>query len=274
MKSIKGMNAVVTGGGSGIGRELAIQLSRMGAVTIITDIDKKGLDATCKMIQKNGGDCHPYLCDVSDRKKVYQFAEKAIKQHKHIDILINNAGRSMHGWIEDLQYESFELIMSINFWGVVYTTKAFLPHLLARPEAHVVNMSSVYGIMAVPSKSVYSITKFAVRAFSEALRQELHGTSVKVSCVHPGGVRTNNIKNRLWNLKKGEKRKIEEEIKRFHETSRTSAEDAAKVIIKGMLKNKPRILVGADAKLISAIARIMPARYDWFTRYILLPRIK
>jgi short-subunit dehydrogenase len=274
MKSIKDMNAVITGGGSGIGRELAIQLSLMGAIPIITDIDKKGLNETCKIIQKNGGVCHPYLCDVSDRKKVYQFADKAIKEHKHIDFLINNAGRSMHGWIEDLTYESFELIMAINFWGTVYCTKAFLPHLRTRPAAHIVNMSSVYGIMSIPSKSVYSITKFAVRAFTEALRQELHGTAIKVSCVHPGGVRTNNIKNRLWDLKKGEKRNIEKEIKRFHTASRTSAEEAAAVIIKGMLKNKPRILVGADAKIISLVARLMPARYDWFSRGIVFPKIK
>jgi short-subunit dehydrogenase len=274
MRSVKGMNAVVTGAGSGIGRELAIQLSQLGAAVIVTDVDQKGLDETCLVIKKNGGDCSPHVFDVSDRGNVYAFADETIKKHGHIDILINNAGKSMHGWIEDLTYESFQLIMAINFWGVVYCTKAFLPHLLTRPHANIVNLSSVYGILSIPSKSVYSITKFAVRAFSEALRQELYGTNVRVSCVHPGGVRTGNIRNRRWDLKPNEKRDIDEEEKRFHETARTSAADAAAGIIKGMLKDKPRILIGADAKLISLVSRLMPARYDWFVRKVVFPKIK
>lgn len=274
MESLKGKNAVVTGAGSGIGRELALQLSGLGALVILTDVDEKGLDATCAMIKKRGGQCHPHVFDVSDRKSVYTFAGEAVKKHGYVDILINNAGRSMHGWIEDVTYESFELIMAINFWGVVYCTKAFLPHLLTRPEASVVNLSSVYGILAIPSKAVYSVTKFAVRAFSEALRQELYGTNVKVSCVHPGGVRTGNIRNRRWDLKPDEKRDVDEEERRFHETARTSAVEAASAIIKGMMKGKPRILVGPDAFLMSIISRLMPARYDWFVRKVVFPKIK
>lgn len=274
MRTVNGMNAVITGAGSGIGQELAIQLSRFGVAVIATDIDKKGLDETCSIIKKNGGDCFPYMFDVSDHQKVYAFADEAVRKHGHIDILINNAGKSMHGYIEDLTYESFELIMGINFWGVVYCTKAFLPHLLTRPHAHIVNLSSVYGILLIPSKSVYSITKFAVRAFSEALRQELHGTNVKVSCVHPGGVKTNNIRNRRWDLKANETRDLDEEEKRFHKATRTSAADAAACIIKGMLKDRPRILIGADAKLISVVSRLMPASYDWFVRKIVFPKIK
>jgi NAD(P)-dependent dehydrogenase (short-subunit alcohol dehydrogenase family) len=128
MRTVNGMNAVITGAGSGIGRELAIQLSRLGAAVIVTDIDKNGLDETCLITKKNCGNCVPYVFDVSDRQKVYAFADEAVRKHGHIDILINNAGKSMHGYIEDLTYESFELIMGINFWGVVYTApRPFCP---------------------------------------------------------------------------------------------------------------------------------------------------
>ena len=180
----------------------------------------------------------------------------------------------MHGWIEDLVYDDFEKVMNTNFWGAVYCTRALLPHLRTRKQAYVVNISSVYGILAIPSKSVYSITKFAIRAFTEALRQELHGTGIHVSCVHPGGVKTGNIRNRIWNLKEGESRNIDEEEKRFHAAAKTTASSAAKTIIKGMLKKKPRILVGFDAHAMSVVSRLMPAHYDWFVRKFVYPKIR
>jgi short-subunit dehydrogenase len=137
-----------------------------------------------------------------------------------------------------------------------------------------VNLSSVYGILSIPSKSLYSITKFAVRAFSEALRQELYDTNVKVSYVHPGGVKTNNLRNRRLDLKPNETRDIDEEEERFHQATRTSTADAAAGIIKGMMRGRSRILIGADAKLISIVSRLMPARYDWFVRKVVFPKIK
>jgi len=189
--SLKGKVAAITGAGSGIGRYLAINLADEGCPAAISDVDEKGLQETANMLDDKPVDVTTHLVDAADRDQVYRFADDVVREHGKANIIINNAGVGLTTSLEEVSYEDFEWLLGINLWGVIYDSKAFLPHLKQQPEDHIVNISSVHGLFTNPRAGPYCTSKFAVRGFTQTLHQELKGTSVSVSCVHPGGIDTN-----------------------------------------------------------------------------------
>lgn len=265
MKSFENKIAVITGAGSGIGRELALQLSQKGALMAICDVRKDSLRDTRKMIEQQDRKCFSAVVDVSKREEVYRFAEEVMEQYGVVNIVVNNAGVALSNVsAEKLCYEDFEWIMGINFWGTVYGTKAFLPYLLEQNQAHIVNLSSVYGLTAVAKATAYCSSKFAVRGFTEALRQELRATPVAVALVHPGGIRT-HIARHSRAAKDGEFiADPAEAVRKFEQRAQTAASEAARCIINGISHNLPRVVIGKDAKFLDVLGRLRPALYDRF----------
>ena len=262
MKKLKGKIAVVTGASSGIGRELAIGLAREGCRLALVDIDADGLKETEIRVNQAGGEAIILRVDVSSREEMYAFAEEVIDAYGKVDIVINNAGLVFTSVIEDLPYKDFERIMNINFWGVVYGTKAFMGYLKKQKSSHIVNVSSVYGLWALSTQAAYSSSKFAVRGFTETLMQELKGTGVRVSCVYPGGVKSNIVKNsdsELFDINSAAKDAFD---KKFNSAAFTSPERAAKVIISGIKRNRKRILIGPDALFFDISQRLFPTLYQ------------
>ena len=265
MKSFKDKIAVVTGAGSGIGKELAIQLALQGSRVALADVNADGLESTLAEISRGHGQATSHIVDVSDREAVHAFAEDVIRQHGAVDILINNAGVALQDVkLKNISYDDLEWIINVNFWGVVHGTKAFLPHLLKRPQANLVNVSSVYGIAAAGNAGAYSTSKFAVRGFSEALRQELHHTPVKVTVVFPGGVRTGIARNSRIAQNGEPIADIESAVRSFEARQKISSAEAASQIIRGIQRDAPRLLIGNDVKLLDILARLAPAAYDLF----------
>ena len=258
MKSFKDKVTVITGAASGIGQQLGIQLAAAGAYTVLADVNEKGLQETFDTINNAGGNGSVHLMDVSKKEQVYALADEVIKNHGQVDIVINNAGVALGLMtIEELNYEEFEWLLGINLWGVIYGTKAFLPHLKKRPEASVVNISSVFGLAGFLGQGPYCISKFGVRGFTETLRAELlEEKNMHVMVAHPGGIKTNIAKNaRHRNISEKEKEGFDN---RFEQNARTTSEEAARQIIKGIKKRKPRIRIGYDALWIDRISRIAP----------------
>src|SRR5690606_19998891 len=178
-----------------IGRATAIELARRGARVAMTDLNRGGLAETEALIKAAGGEATTYLLDVADRDAVYAFAQEIEAAHGGADIVINNAGVAQIARVDELAYDDFEWVMNIDFWGMVYGTKAFLPQLQAKGGGHIVNVSSIFGLISVPTQAAYNSAKFAIRGFTEALRHEMKGTDIQVSCVHPGGIKTNIVRN-------------------------------------------------------------------------------
>jgi butyryl-CoA dehydrogenase len=263
MKNFQDKKVIITGAGSGMGRTLAYQLSAMGARVFITDINSATLQETEEQIISKGGKCRSYIVDSGSEESIYAFSKQFLEQEKYLDVLINNAGMAL-GEIKlvDVKEEHLKKIIDVNMWGVIHFTRAFLPTLLTRPEAHIVNTSSVFGIIGVRAQVPYCTTKFAVRGFTESLRMELADTNVQVSCVHPGGIKTNIARNGIHY--DNEKKSIE----KLDKVAITSAEEAATVIINGMKQNKKRILIGRDAWLVDRIARRFPVGYTSVFRWI------
>jgi len=205
------------------------------------------------------------VVNAADRDHVYAFAENVVSQHGCVDIVINNAGVSLRGTIEEVSDEEFEWLMGINFWGVVYGSKAFLPYLKQQSEANLVNISSVHGLFTNPGVGPYCSSKFGIRGFTMALCQELKDTSVKVSCVHPGGIKTNIVKNSRDAAGSIPEKSLEEAQEDFDKTiARISADKAAKIIIRGIRKDKARILVGSDATVFDFMTRYFPSYWQKF----------
>ena len=253
--------AVVTGAASGIGRALAVRFAEEKIAGIaISDVNEDGLTKTASLVEKLGVPVSIHLTDVSDMQQVQQLADAAVARHGRVTHLINNAGVGVIGTFEQLSIQDFEWLMGINFWGVVYGCKVFLPLLKQQPVAHIVNVSSVFGLIAPEEQTAYCSSKFAVRGFTESLRHELAGTNVSVSCVHPGGIKTNIARNsRLGSTTPDEWK--QQGTKFFDKVARTSPEKAADVIVKGIKSREPRILIGGDAITISLLARLFPKRY-------------
>lgn len=259
MKNFSGKLAVVTGAASGIGRALAVQLASRGADLALADIDEPGLAETAAMVR--GVSCTTHVVDVADRVAMESFAADVVKAHGRVDLLVNNAGVTLVSTAAGVDYGDFEWIINVNFWGVVYGTKTFLPHLRQADEAHIVNVSSLFGLMSMPLQSTYNATKFAVRGFTEALKMELAGTRIGVSSVHPGGVRTAIARNaRIGDDVPFVTR--EKLTRKFDEAAKTTSTQAAAVIISGIEKNRRRILVGRDARWLDRIVRWLPGRYE------------
>lgn len=252
--------AVVTGAASGIGRALALHLAAAGARLALADVRVTELTETARLI--NGDRVSIHNLDVSDREGVAAFADEVVRQHGHVNLLINNAGVALAGTLAELTLDDIEWLMGVNFWGVVYGVKHFLPLLEQQPQAHIVNISSIFGIIAPPGQAAYAASKFAVRGFTESLRHELRqaGSRVRVSAVHPGGVRTNIAR---W-AKRGAgatPAALQREIEFFDEVAKTTPAAAAARIVRGIERNEERILVGVDARLIERVQRWLPVRY-------------
>ncbi len=263
---IQNKNIVITGTGSGIGKALAIECAKAGANVIINDYKSDLLQETVTYLKALGGN-HRVMAkafDVSDRAAFENFAKEAIEEMGTIDGVINNAGVALGRFsVEETPYEDFEWLLGINLWGMIYGTKSFLPHLISRPEAFVVNISSIFGIMGVGFQSAYCTSKFAIRGFTESLRMEMQGLHphVKVISVHPGGIDTNIARNSRWAEDANEAER-QQSIQDFEKLlAKTSSEQAAKVIIKGIQKKQERILIGNDAKLADRVVRWLPESY-------------
>lgn len=257
---MKNKKVVITGAGSGIGRALAIQFAQMQAEVIICDVKPHTLAETQEMIQQMGGKAHSYLLNVSDKTAVFDFAQKVIQAHQSIDIVINNAGVALAtAKVDEVKLVDFEWIMGINFWGVVYGTQAFLPHLRTRPEAWIVNISSVFGLAGIEGQSPYCSTKFAVRGFTESLRMELLDSNITPIVVHPGGIDTNIVRDSRGD----DAEAIAKLAANFAQNAaKTTAEQAAATIIKGILRKKKKILIGTDAWVMDRFVRFLPVLYS------------
>lgn len=267
MKSFRDKVAAVTGAASGMGRELAIELARRGCHVAISDVNEKGLAETLALAQAAGQvNITAQKLDVANRADVYAWADRVVADHGRVNLIFNNAGVAHGASVEAASYEDFEWIVGINFWGVVYGTKAFLPRLRASGEGHVINLSSVFGLIGVPTQATYNATKFAVRGFTEALRQELdmQKSCVSATCVHPGGIRTNIARAARYD-KSAESitgQSQEASQKNFEKMFRTTAADAVKVILRGVERDSRRVLIGPDAYFIDAMQRLLPTGYQ------------
>lgn len=265
MKSFSGKVAAVTGAGSGIGRALALGLARRGCNLALSDVDERSLAGTVEEARRAGVKVTGARVDVADREAVYAWADRAADDHGRVNLIFNNAGVALGSTVEGGGYEDFEWLFRINFWGVVHGTKAFLPHLRASGEGHVVNISSVFALISVPGQGAYNASKAAVRGFTEALRMELelNGAPVSATSVHPGGIKTNVARSARSD---GSLRSLgvnpEDSRKNFDKLFVTGPEKAAEVILSAVQKNKRRVLVGPDAYVIDGLARLLPGAYQ------------
>ena len=265
MKNLTNKVAAVTGAASGIGRALALNLANEGCHLAISDINEGGLKETADMVRKQNKNVRvtTHNVDTSKREQVKLYAEEVMKAHGAVHIIINNAGVSIIENLEDVSYEDFEWLMGINLWGVIYGSKEFLPYLKQQDFAHIVNISSVNGIFTNPNNGPYCTAKFAVRGFTETLAQELAGTNVKVSCVHPGGIKTNIANNARFYKASDTSLKREEALAVFNRAmANTTAEKAAQIIIAGIKKDKLRIMVGPDAYVMDWLKRLFPVGFQ------------
>lgn len=266
MNYFNGRVAVVTGAASGMGRALALRLAREGAAVALADVDEPGLADTAAMLEGSGHSRH--RLDVADRAAMDLFAAAVVRQHGHVHFLFNNAGVDVSARFETMVYDDFEWLMNINFWGVVYGCKAFLPHLKETGFGHLVNTSSIFGLVTVPTQAAYHASKFAVRGFSECLRQELADHNIRVSYVMPGGVRTNVVRNSRYRVSDNESPTKEEAAARFDNLVGLTADAAAAQILAGVARNRARILVGRDARLLALLAWLAPVGYPRLLRLL------
>jgi NADP-dependent 3-hydroxy acid dehydrogenase YdfG len=260
MKEFGGKVCVVTGAGSGIGRALAIALSSRGARLAVSDIDGAAAETTASTCRQRGArEAAGYALDVSDRAAAFAHADEVVSRFGIVNVVVNNAGVALEGTVLETSIEDYEWIVGINFWGVVYGTKAFLPHLIASRDGHLVNISSLFGLIAVPNQSGYNATKFAVRGFTEALRQELliAGHPVAVSCVHPGGVKTN-----IARAARSQTSDEDERAERFEQLARLTPDEAAEIIVRGVERRRARIIVGHDARALDTLQRVAGSGYQ------------
>ncbi|HNP55523.1 MAG TPA: SDR family NAD(P)-dependent oxidoreductase [Gordonia sp. (in: high G+C Gram-positive bacteria)] len=262
MRDFKDKTVVITGAGSGIGRALAVELAGKGAKLALSDVDSVGLAETVARCDKKGVKALGYDLDVADRAAVEAHADKVVSEFGGANVIVNNAGVSLAATVEDMTWEDFDWLFNIDFWGVAHGTKAFLPHLIASGDGHVVNVSSVFGLMGIPSQSAYNAAKFAVRGFTESLRQEMliAGHKVGVTCVHPGGIKTNIVTNGRGAGATPEE--IAEAGRQFQKIAFTRPEGAAKAILRGVRWNRPRVLIGPDARVFDGIPRLVGPRYE------------
>lgn len=265
MQNLKGKVAVVTGAGSGIGHGLAILLAKEGCQLAISDINADTIEATRKEVEGLGAKVHAQVLDVADRDAVHAYADAIAQEYGQVNLVINNAGVALSVPVHTMAYEELEWLVNINMWGVVHGTKAFLPHLLKSGDGHIVNISSVFGLFAVPTQSAYNLAKFAVRGFTESLRMELDmmDCGVSATCVHPGGIKTNIARASRKGKDMGIFERDHEEMgEEFDKMARTTPIEAARVIIEGVKKNRRRVLIGNDARVLDWIQRHLPTGYQ------------
>jgi hypothetical protein len=265
MKNFNQKVAAITGAGSGIGQQLAILLAQQGAHLALSDVNEQGLVETRSLIAQYPVNATFTQLDVSNQEAVRAWAADSFTHHGKINLIFNNAGVALASTVEGMNYEEMEWIFNINFWGVVYGTKEFLPYLKQSGEGHVINISSLFGLTAQPTQSAYNATKFAVRGFTEALRQELdiQNNGVSATCVHPGGIRTNIANNaRMSDSIRALGMNPARASRSFNKVLKTPPSDAAKIILDAVRKNKARILIGTDAKILDIVQRVTPTHYS------------
>jgi NAD(P)-dependent dehydrogenase (short-subunit alcohol dehydrogenase family) len=261
MEGFAGKVAVVTGAGSGIGQALAIELARSGAKLAISDVNTEGLAVTEERLKAIGAPVKADRLDVTEREAFQAYADAVNEHFGKVNQIYNNAGIAYAGDVEVSQFKDIERVMDVDFWGVVNGTKVFLPYLMASGDGHIVNISSIFGLFSVPGQAAYNSAKFAVRGFTEALRQEmaLAGHPVKVTTVHPGGIKTGIVRN----MTAAEGIDLGELTETFDKKlASTSPQKAARIILDGVRKNKARVLVGHDAKVLDLIVRISGSGYQ------------
>jgi NADP-dependent 3-hydroxy acid dehydrogenase YdfG len=258
MKELRGKVAAVTGAASGIGRALAYRLAQEGCELALSDIDVEGLEETKAVLSAATTEVATTVLDVADRERLYGWADRTVEHFGHVDLVINNAGVAASDTIEDISYEDFEWAFNIDFWGVVYGTKAFLPYLRVRPEGHIVNISSINGMVPFPCNGPYNCAKYAVRALNETLFQELRGSSIRVTSVHPGGVKANIARNMRFRKSVNDSMTHEDTVRQSDRTFLSTPDQAASRIVRAIQKNRRRVLVGSDARFMDLVARLAP----------------
>ncbi|WP_296606923.1 SDR family NAD(P)-dependent oxidoreductase [Nocardioides sp.] len=262
MKTLEDKVCVVTGAGSGIGRALALNLAARGARLALSDVDDAGLAETVDLVERAGvREVRSDHLDVADRDAFAAYAASVADHFGRVNVVVNNAGVALAGNLEDLEYADMDWIIGVNFWGVVHGTKELLPHLIASGDGHVVNISSLFGLVSMPGQSMYNASKYAVRGMSEALREEMliAGHPVGVTVVHPGGIKTAIARNARVSAREDKDRTA----KLFDEKlAKMTPERAAEIIVRGILHNRARVLVGLDAHAIHQLAKLTGSRYQ------------
>ena len=294
MKNFKDKTAVITGAGSGMGRYLAILLAKDGADVVVCDVNEDTLNKTLEMLKQYNVSISSHVLDVAIKEDIEALPGKVIEQYGKVDLVFNNAGVATGGHFQDMDEKYWDWVMGVNFHGVVNSTRAFIPHMIDRPEAAIVNTSSIFGMVAVPGQSAYHATKFAVRGFTESLALEMADTNpnLQIHCVHPGHIGTNIAVTARMDDQVA--KKVIEDGKKsiFTWKPPTSLEEmghefkqggmhpskAAKIILSGVKKNKRRIFIGLDARLLDLSQRLFPKHYHktWilFVPFLLLFRDK
>ena len=259
--AFSGKVAVITGAGSGIGRALAVNLAERGAKLALSDVDVNGLAETVRQAQALGAEVESQFLDVAQRETVLDYAETVKARFGKVNQIYNNAGIAYHGDVDATSFKDIEKIIDVDFWGVVNGTKAFLPRLQESGDGHIVNISSLFGLLAMPSQAAYNAAKFAVRGFSEALRMELliSKAPVKMTVVHPGGIKTAIARNATV-----AENYDQQSVAKFFDAklAKTTPDQAAKVILKGVEKGKGRVLIGSDAVALDIIQRLTGSKYQ------------
>ena len=258
--TLRGRTAVITGAASGIGRSLAVALVKRGANVALADVNAGGLEETRAMTGADASRVSSHVLDVANAGAVAAFPALVCERHERVDILINNAGVALGGTFEQTSADDFEWLFAINFWGVVRMTRAFLPLLHQSDDARIVNVSSIFGIIAPPGQTAYSASKFAVRGFSESLRRELARTKIGVTTVHPGGVATSIAKNARA-AKDIPPDVLARQMKGWNRMLRLSPDVAAETILRAIERRRARVLVGNDAKMAALVERLFPTSY-------------
>ena len=268
MKNLAGKVAAVTGASSGMGRALAVELAKRGCHLALSDVNQVGLTETCQLVERSGVKVTSQIVDVARREQMQDWAEQTLSQHDKINLIFNNAGVAQGGTVSCNTFEDYEWVLGINMWGVINGTKVFLPHLKASGEGHIINTSSIFGLCSQPGASTYNTSKFAVRGFTESLRQELdiEKCGVSATSVHPGGIDTNicrsaRISDSISGLSANNK-KAGDLMDTFGKFLKTSPEKAAQVIIAGVKGNKRRVLIGVDAHIVDIMQRLFPSYYQ------------
>lgn len=264
MTQINGSTCIVTGAGSGIGRELVVQAVQRGARRVIaTDVHQPGLDETSRIVEDNGGRLEKYLFDVGNSEDVRHFVESILATLESDRlVLFNNAGMALcSGRFQDTSLDEFQRLLDVNLWAVIRLTKGFYDYWLQRDEGHVINISSVFGLGGMDCQSAYSTSKFAVRGFTETLRMELLDSNVNVTCVHPGGIKTNIVRNSNPSGSVMTQERYDDLIQAFDKLASTTAGNAARKILDAVERNKTRLVIGWDGMQFDWVTRLFPVRY-------------
>jgi len=268
VKTFQNKVAAITGAASGIGRALALELAKQQCDLALSDVNEAGLQETAEKARALGVKVTTAVINVANREQMHGWADQVVKDHGKVNLIFNNAGVALGNTVEDAKYEDYEWIMGINLWGVIYGTKAFLPYIKQTGDGHIINVSSIFGLFAQPTQSGYNMTKFAVRGFTESLRQELdlQNCGVSATCVHPGGIKTNiarsaRMSNSVLSLTGG-KGSTEKMTQQFEKMFVTTPETAANVILSAVKRNARRVLIGNDAKATDLMQRMLPTIYQ------------